>query len=100
LEFPIWVRLIKEEKLFRFFTYMQRDPEQHGVITERSSNHLNETVLLATFFVNQSEPGRLYADYVLPYAHGVVDAQIVAAARRFAGASLYGAQKLRELVLH
>jgi hypothetical protein len=59
LEFPIWVRLIEEEKLIRFFTYLQHDPEQHGVITERSANHLNATVLLATFYVNQSEPGRL-----------------------------------------
>ncbi len=100
LKFPIWVRLIEDEKLIRFFTYMQRDPEQHGVITERSANHLNATVLLATFFVSQSEPGRLYTDYVLPYAHGVAPGQVIAAARRFAGASLYGAQKLIDLTIH
>ncbi len=55
---------------------------------------------IATFYVNQSEPGRLYTDYVLPYGHGLVPGQVVAAARRFAGASLYGAQKLTDLVLH
>ncbi len=99
LEFPIWVQLL-EERLIRFFAFLQLDPEEHGPITEGSTNHLNATILLATFYVHQHEPGRLYADYVLPYTHGVVDAQIVAAARRFAGASLYGAQKLRELVLH
>ncbi len=100
LEFPIWIRVLEEERLIRFFTFLQHDPEEHNPITERSANHLNATILLTTFYVNQHEPGRLYADYVLPYTHGVVNAQIVAAARRFAGASLYGAQKLRELVLH
>ncbi len=100
LEFPIWLRVIEEEKLIRFFTYLQHDPEQHGPITERSANHLNATVLLATFYVHRNEPGRLYTDYVLPYGHGIVAAQVITAARRFAGASLYGARQLPELVLH
>ena len=94
------MRLIEEEKLIRFFTYLQHDPEQRRLITERSANHLNATVLLATFYVNQNEPGRLYTDYVLPYAHGLAPDQVIAAARRFAGASLDGAQKLTDLIIH
>ena len=100
LEFPIWVTLLEEQKLIRFFTFMRRDPKEHGPITEASANYLNAVVLPLSFHVRKSEADKLHSAYVLSYTQCVVDAHVVEAARRFAGASLYGAQQLHDWTLN
>jgi hypothetical protein len=100
LEFPIWATLLEEQKLIRFFTFLRHSSKEHGPITKTGVNYLNATVLLASFHVRKNETDKLHSAYVLSYAHCVVDAHVVGAARRFAGASLYGAHQLHDFALH
>jgi hypothetical protein len=95
VDFPIWARVDAEQRLIRLFTYMRRDGDQPP-FTAADANHVNATVVLPTFYVRSDYKDRLCSHYVLPYAGGVIDAHIITAARRFAGASAYGAQKLHE----
>ena len=38
--------------------------------------------------------------YVMTFADGVIDTHVITAARRFAGASAYGARQLDEYAVH
>src|SRR5215213_5904924 len=49
LDFPIWVAVDVEQRLIRFFTFMQRDEGQP--FTEAAANHANATVILPSFHV-------------------------------------------------
>src|SRR5215210_3412079 len=92
LEFPIWVRVDAERKLITFFTYIQRDLNEHPPFTEALANHLNATVTLPSFYVVASDPDRLYATYHASYEDGIIERHVVGMARYFAGACVYGAR--------
>ena len=99
LDFPIWVSLDTEQRLIRFFTFMRRDDAQRP-FTIADANHVNATVVLPTFYVRADHKDRLCSHYVLPYVDRLIDTHVITAARRFAGASAYGAQKLDEYAIH
>ena len=99
LGFPIWVSLDTEQRLIRFFTFMRRDDAQPP-FTTADANHVNATVVMPTFYVRADHRDRLCSRYVLPYDDRLIDTHVITAARRFAGASAYGAQKLDEYVVH
>ena len=99
LDFPIWVSVDTEQRLIRFFTFMRRSEHQPPV-TATDANHVNATVVLPTFYVRADHKDRLCSHFVLPYVDGVIESHVIAAARRFAGASAYGAQKLDEYAVH
>ena len=98
LDFPIWVAVDVEQRLIRFFTFMQRD--EGRLFTEAGANHANATVVLPTFHVRCDHKDRLSSHYVMTFADGVIDTHVITAARRFAGASAYGAQQLDEYAVH
>jgi len=92
LDFPIWVSVDTEQRLIRFFTFMER--EEARPFTETAANYANATVVLPTFHVRCDRKDRLSSHYVMTFADGVIDTHVITAARRFAGASAYGAQQL------
>ena len=96
---PLWVRIDSEQRLIRFLTYTRRDIDQRP-FTAADANHVNATVVLPTFFVRSDHKDRLCSHYVMSYVDGVIESHVIAAARRFAGASAYGAQKLDEYAVH
>ena len=98
LDFPIWVSVDTDQRLMRFFTFMQR--EEGRPFTEAAANHVNATVALPTFHVRCDQKDRLCSHYVMTFADGVIDAHVITAARRFAGASAFGARKLDEYAVH
>jgi hypothetical protein len=98
LDFPIWVAVDFEQRLIRFFTFMQR--EEARPFTEAAANYANATVVLPTFHVRCDRKDRLSSHYVMTFADGVIDTHVITAARRFAGASAYGAQQLDEYAVH
>ena len=98
LDFPIWVAVDVEQRLIRFFTFMQRD--EGRPFTEAAANHANATVVLPTFHVRCDHKDRLSSHYVMTFADGVIDTHVITAARRFAGASVYGAQQLDDYAVH
>jgi hypothetical protein len=98
LDFPIWVAVDTEQQLIRFFTFMQR--EEARPFTAAEANHANATVVLPTFHVRCDHKDRLSSHYVMTFADGVIDTHVITAARRFAGASAYGAQQLDEYAVH
>ena len=98
LDFPIWVCVDTEQQLIRFFTFMQR--EEARPFTAAEANHANATVVLPTFHVRCDHKDRLSSHYVMTFADGVIDTHVITAARRFAGASAYGAQQLDEYAVH
>ena len=98
LDFPIWVAVDSDQRLIRFFTFMQR--EEGRPFTEAAANHANATVVLPTFHVRCDRKDRLSSHYVMTFADGVIDTHVITAARRFAGASAYGAQQLDEYAVH
>ena len=98
LDFPIWVAVDTEQQLIRFFTFMQR--EEARPFTAAEANHANATVVLPTFHVRCDRKDRLSSHYVMTFADGVIDTHVITAARRFAGASAYGAQQLDEYAVH
>src|SRR5829696_7910360 len=98
LDFPIWVSVDTDQLLIRFFTFMQRD--EGRLFTEAGANHANGTVVLPTFHVRCDHKDRLSSHYVMTFADGVIDTHVVTAARRFAGASAYGARQLDEYAVH
>jgi len=100
LDFPIWLAIDQEQRLLRFFTFISRDPNEQTPFTDVGANHLNATVVVPTFCVPADRKDRLCSHYVLPFTDGVIDTHVIAAARRFAGASAYGAQRLDEVVFH
>ena len=100
LEIPIWISVDDQQKLIRLFTFPWRDLETNPPFTERSANLLNRTVAVPTFFVDQSRPDRLCAHHFLSFRDGLIDSQFVGLVRRFASASVYGARRLEEHVLH
>ena len=55
------------------------------------------TVVTATFHVRCDHKDRLSSHYVMTFADGVIDTHVTTAARRFAGASAYGAQQLDDV---
>src|SRR5215213_1657886 len=57
LDFPIWVAVDVEQRLIRFFTFMQRD--EGRPFTEAAANHANATVVLPTFHVRCDHKDRL-----------------------------------------
>ena len=95
LDFPIWVSVDAEQRLIRYFTFMRRDAAQPP-FTTAAANHVNATVVMPTFYVRADHRDRLCSHYVVPFVDGVIDTHVITAARRFAGASAYGAQKLHE----
>ena len=98
LDFPIWVAVDTEQQLIRFFTFMQR--EEARPFTAAEANHANATVVLPTFHVRCDHKDRLSSHYVMTFADGIIDTHVITTARRFAGASAYGAQKLDEYAVH
>src|SRR5215204_40923 len=98
LDFPIWVAVDVDERLIRFFTFMER--EEARPFTETAANYANATVVLPTFHVRCDRKDRLSSHYVMTFADGVIDTHVITAARRFAGASAYGAQKLDEYAVN
>jgi hypothetical protein len=99
LDFPIWVSLDTERRLIRYFTFMRRDAAQPE-FTTAEANHVNATIVMPTFYVRADHRDRLCSHYVLPYVDRLIDTHVIMAARRFAGASAYGAQKLDEYAVH
>jgi len=91
-DFPIWVSVDADQRLIRFFTFMQRD--EGRPFTEAAANYANATVVLPTFHVRCDRKDRLSSHYVMTFVDGVIDTHVITAARRFAGASAYGAQQL------
>ena len=98
LDFPIWVAVDVEQRLIRFFTFMER--EEDRPFTEAAANYANATVVLPTFHVRCDRKDRLSSHYVMTFADGVIDTHVITAARRFAGASAYGARQLDEYAVH
>jgi len=98
LDFPIWVSVDIDQRLIRFFTFMRRD--EGSPFTAAEANHANATVVLPTFHVRCDHKDRLASHYFMTFADGVIDMHVITAARRFAGASAYGAQKLDEYAVH
>jgi hypothetical protein len=98
LDFPIWVAVDNNQRLSRFFTFMQR--KEARPFTAAEANHANATVVLPTFHVRCDHKDRLSSHYVMTFADGVIDTHVITAARRFAGASAYGAQKLDEYAVN
>ena len=98
LDFPIWVSVDTDQRLIRFFTFMERDKGRP--FTEAAANHANARVVLPTFHVRCDHKDRLCSHYVMTFADGVIDAHVITAARRFAGASAFGARKLDEYSVH
>ena len=49
LDFPIWVSVDSDQRLIRFFTFMQRD--EGRPFTAAAANHANATVVLPTVHV-------------------------------------------------
>jgi len=100
LEFPIWVSLDEEQRLIRMFTFVSWDVDAHPSITEDGVNHLNATIILPAFYIQNDEPGKLCTHYFMSYSDGVIDSHIIHLARRFSGASIYGARQLLQVQLH
>ncbi len=100
LDMPIWISVDDQQKLIRLFTFTWRDLETNPPFSERSTNFLNRTVALPTFYVDPSQPDRLYSHHFLSFRDGLIDSQFVGLVRRFASASVYGARRLEEHVLH
>jgi hypothetical protein len=98
LDFPIWVAVDNNQRLSRFFTFMQR--KEARPFTAAEANHANATVVLPTFHVRCDHKDRLSSHYVMTFADGVIDTHVITAARRFAGDSAYGAQKLDEYAVN
>jgi hypothetical protein len=98
LDFPIWVAVDNNQRLSRFFTFMQR--KEARPFTAAEANHANAPVVLPTFHVRCDHKDRLSSHYVMTFADGVIDTHVITAARRFAGASAYGAQKLDEYAVN
>ena len=96
---PVWVRIDSEQRLIQFFTYMRRNIDQPP-FTAADANHVNATVVVPAFYVRSDQKDRLCSHYVMTYVDGVIDVHVITAARRFAGASVYGAQKLDEYAVH
>jgi hypothetical protein len=96
LDFPIWVSVDADQRLIRFFTFMHKDLDGRP-FTAAAANHANATVVLPTFYIGCD---RLCSHYVMTFADGVIDTHVITAARRFAGASAYGAQKLDEYAVN
>jgi hypothetical protein len=92
------VAVDSDRRLIRFFTFMQG---HEGLpFTEAGANHANATVVLPTFHVRCDRKDRLSSHYVMTFADGVIDTHVITAARRFAAASAYGAQKLDVYAVH
>jgi hypothetical protein len=100
VDFPIWVNVDAERRTIKFTTWTSRDPSDGGkqAYTERDSNHLNETVIVASFFVEETEDRRLFGTYYISYRDGIIDSHVVNMARRFANAFVYGVRVLEEQV--
>jgi hypothetical protein len=98
LDFPIWVSVDTDQRLIRFSTFMQRDESRP--FTAAAANHANATVVLPTFHVRCDHKDRLCSHYFMTFADGVIDTHVITAARRFAGASAYGALQLEEYAVH
>ena len=99
LELSIWLSIDDEQRLIRFFTFVSWD-EDVQAISENGLNHLNATIILVTFYVRNGQPGRLYSNYFMSSADGVIDSHIINMARRFSGASMFGARELVEFHLN
>jgi hypothetical protein len=100
LDIPVWATVDHHRKVIRLFTFASRDTEEYPPYTPEAANHLNQSVVLPTFYVERRESDRLYAHYFLSYEDGLIDSQFIALTRCFAGAVVYGAQRLTEHVLH
>jgi len=98
LDFPIWVSVDSDQRLIRFFTFMQG--HEGRPFTAAAANHANATVVLPTFHVRCDRKDRLCSHYFMTFADGVIDTHVITAARRFSAASAYGAQKLDEYAVH
>ena len=61
LDFPIWVSVDTDQRLIRFFTFMQRD--EGRPFTKAAANHVNATVALPTFHVRCDQKDRLCSHY-------------------------------------
>src|SRR5215207_29322 len=61
LGFPIWVSVDTDQRLIRFFTFMQRD--EGRPFTKAAANHVNATVALPTFHVRCDQKDRLCSHY-------------------------------------
>ena len=77
-----------------------RRNEDEPPFTAAAANHVNVTVVLPTFYVHSDHKDRLCSDYVMTFADGVIESHIIKVARRFARASVYGAERQDEYAVH
>ncbi len=96
LELPIWVTINSEQSMIKFFTFIGRyDDDEMPPFKDKDSNDLNKRIVLPSFYTFEDNQ-RVFGNYFMTYADGVVDSHIINMARRFSSAFAYGVRLLEE----
>ena len=97
LGFPIWVRLEPNNTFVKFFTYMKFDDVEKSAEVLSAVNDLNHNLVVVRFSLNPDQEAVVVdTDYFLNYKGGLLQANLVNAAKRFAATSEFGFQKLAD----